>query len=156
MKALLPVRSTATCNSAGTLPLLVRDSMVCAGYVGGDSGGCHGDSGGPLVVERDTFSGGWEQIGVVSWGVGGTCSSFTVFARLSQFAAWIGAQIGTVALYGDVDHSGCVDAADVAAVTAAFGQSVPPASPALDLNHDGVINVFDRLIILQNYGEGCP
>lgn len=155
MKASLPVQSTATCNAAGTLPLLVRPSMVCAGFVAGDSGGCHGDSGGPLVVERGTFSGGWEQIGVVSWGVGGTCSSYTVFARLSQFTAWIDAQTGPVAVYGDVNGSGCVDAADEAAVVGAFGQSVPPASPALDLNRDGIINIFDRLIVLQNYGDGC-
>jgi hypothetical protein len=26
---------------------------------------------------------------------------------------------------------------------------------ALDLNHDGVISIFDRLIVLQNTGDGC-
>jgi hypothetical protein len=86
MEAQLPVESTTTCNSAGTLPLTVQSSMVCAGFVGGESGGCHGDSGGPLIVPNGA---GWEQIGIVSWGVGGSCSSFTVFARLSQFASWI-------------------------------------------------------------------
>ena len=153
----LPVQSTATCNAAGTLPLTVQNaSMVCAGFVTGEHGGCHGDSGGPLVVPRGTFSGGWEQIGVVSWGVGGSCSSFTVFARLSAYAPWIAAQTGPVTIYGDVNGSGCVDSADEAAVIAAFGASVPPASPALDLNHDGVINIFDRLLILQNFHQGCP
>jgi secreted trypsin-like serine protease len=49
MNASLPVHSAATCNAAGTLPLLVRGSMVCAGFVGGARGGCQGDSGGPLV-----------------------------------------------------------------------------------------------------------
>jgi secreted trypsin-like serine protease len=154
-ETILPVQSTATCNAAGTLPLLVRASMVCAGFVGGNSGGCHGDSGGPLVVEKDTFSGGWEQIGVVSWGVGGSCSSYTVFARLSVFAAWIAAQTGPVAIYGDVNGSGCVDAADEAAILGSFGQTVPPASPALDLDQNGVVNIFDRLIVLQNFGDGC-
>ena len=154
-KTVLPVRSTATCNAAGTLPLLVRPSMVCAGFVTGTSGGCHGDSGGPLVAERDTFSGGWEQIGVVSWGVGGSCSSYTVFARLSVFAAWIAAQTGPVAVFGDVNGSGCVDAADEAAIIGSFGQTVPPASPALDLDQNGVVNIFDRLIVLQNFGDGC-
>ena len=154
-ETILPVESTATCNAAGTLPLLVRPSMVCAGFVGGATGGCHGDSGGPLVVEKDTFSGGWQQIGVVSWGVGGSCSSYTVFARLSVFAAWIAAQTGPVAIYGDVDGSGCVDGADEAAILGSFGQTVPPASPALDLDQNGVVNVFDRLVVLQNFGDGC-
>ena len=154
-ETILPVQSTATCNAAGTLPLLVRPSMVCAGFVGGDSGGCHGDSGGPLVVEKDVFSGGWEQIGVVSWGVGGSCSSYTVFARLSVFAAWIAAQIGPVTVYGDVNGSGCVDAADEALIVGSFGQTVPPASPALDLDQNGVVNIFDRLLVLQNFGDGC-
>lgn len=155
-EALLPVQSTATCNNAGTLPLTVRDaSMVCAGYVGGESGGCHGDSGGPLVVPRDSFSGGWEQVGVVSWGVGGSCSSFTVFARLSAFASWVAAQTGPVDFYGDVDASGCVDAADEASIVANFGRAAPPGDP-LDLNGDGVINIFDRMIVLQNFGDGCP
>jgi hypothetical protein len=86
MKTQLPVESTATCNAAGTLSLTVQPSMVCAGFVGGEHGGCHGDSGGPLSVLN---GGTWEQIGVVSWGVGGSCSSYTVFARLSQFASWI-------------------------------------------------------------------
>jgi hypothetical protein len=34
--------------------------------------------------------------------------------------------------------------------------AVPPANPALDLHHDGIINIFDRLIVLQNTGDGCP
>jgi secreted trypsin-like serine protease len=153
-EGIMPVESTATCNAAGTLSLTVDDAtMVCAGTVSGNTGGCHGDSGGPLVIPRG-FSGGYEQIGVVSWGVGGTCSSYTVFARLSAFAAWIASYTGPVVVYGDADGSGCVDGADLAAVTAAFGTTVPPGDPR-DLNYDGVINVHDRLIVLQNYGEGC-
>jgi Trypsin len=93
MTTQLPVQSAATCNGAGTLPLTVEPSMVCAGHVGGEHGGCHGDSGGPLSVQQ---GGTWEQIGIVSWGVGGTCSSFTVFSRLSQFAAWIQGVIAPV------------------------------------------------------------
>ncbi|QSQ21112.1 DUF1986 domain-containing protein [Pyxidicoccus parkwayensis] len=156
METLLPVQDTATCNNAGTLPLTVRDSMVCAGFVNGTSGGCHGDSGGPLVVESGRFSGGWEQIGVVSWGVGGTCSSYTVFARVSRFVPWIRGYTGTVTVFGDVNADGCVNDTDLNQVTAAFGQTVPPADPALDLTRDGIINIQDRLIVLQNYGQGCP
>ncbi len=156
MDAVLPVQDTAVCNSAGTLPLTVRDSMVCAGFPLGDSGGCHGDSGGPLVVESSRFSGGWEQIGVVSWGVGGSCSSYTVFARVSRFVPWIRGFTGPTTVYGDVNADNCVNDTDLTQVTAAFGQTVPPASPALDLSRDGVVNIQDRLIVLQNYGQGCP
>lgn len=154
MEATLPVESTATCNAAGTLPLNVEASMVCAGFVGGEQGGCHGDSGGPLVVPAG-FSNGWRQIGVVSWGVGNFCSSYTVFARLSEFAAWIDGIVGAVPVVGDVTGDGCVDLSDHAAVIADYGSAVPPASPAADLNNDGIVNIFDRLIVLQNFGEGC-
>jgi secreted trypsin-like serine protease len=153
-EGVMPLESSATCNAGGTLGLTVDDAtMVCAGTIGGSTGGCHGDSGGPLVVPRG-FSGGYEQVGVVSWGVGGTCSSYTVFARLSAFAAWIASYTGPVVVYGDADGSGCVDTADLAAIMGAFGTTVPPGDPR-DLNYDGLINVHDRLIVLQNFGEGC-
>ncbi|MCP3136710.1 S8 family serine peptidase [Pyxidicoccus xibeiensis] len=63
---------------------------------------------------------------------------------------------GGVIVVGDANGNGCVDADDINLITAAIGQSVPPASPALDLNGDAVINIFDRNIALQNYGKGCP
>jgi hypothetical protein len=86
-EASLPLRTNATCNAA---PLLFRDlfaSEVCAGFLAGDRGGCHGDSGGPLAVQR--AGGNWDLVGVVSWGRGGTCNTFTVFARVSSHRAWI-------------------------------------------------------------------
>lgn len=154
MEAVLPVQSTTTCNRAGTLPLTVRASMLCAGFVGGERGGCHGDSGGPLVVPAG-FSNGWKQIGVVSWGVGTTCDSYTVFSRVSLLAGWIRSITGPSAVVGDVNGDHCVDMTDYTAVMSDYGHSVPPADPAADLNHDGIINIFDRLVVLQNYGEGC-
>ncbi|AEI67500.1 S8 family serine peptidase [Corallococcus macrosporus] len=63
---------------------------------------------------------------------------------------------GGVIVVGDVTGDGCVDAQDVNAITAEFGRTVPPASPALDLNSDGIINILDRNLALQNYGKGCP
>ena len=155
LETMLPVVDTATCNTAGTLLGTVTDSMICMGYVGGETGGCHGDSGGPLVVPGNAFSNGWRQIGVVSWGVGTYCSSYTVFSRLSVLAPWITGVVGTAPVLGDVDGNGCVDNADHDAVVADFGLSVPPGNPAADLDHNGVININDRLIVLQNFGEGC-
>lgn len=155
-EAMLPIQATATCNAADSpLSRDVTASMICAGYLTGQDGGCHGDSGGPLVMPSASFSNGWELVGVVSWGVGYYCSSYTVFARVSALSGWILGEIGTPDVYGDADGDGCVDMADHDAIVAAFGQSVPPASASLDLNGDGIINQHDRLIVLQNFGAGC-
>lgn len=151
-EALLPIEATATCNAAGTLPLTVTDTMLCAGYVGGEDGGCHGDSGGPLVIPVG-YSGGWEQVGIVSWGVGTFCSSYTVFARISRFTAWIDGITGARPLLGDADGSGCVDQADYDFVGLHFNSS--PAHPDADLNQDGVVNFADLVIVIQNWGAGC-
>jgi integrin beta 3 len=151
-QAMLPIEATATCNGAGTLPLTVTGSMVCAGYVGGEHGGCHGDSGGPLVVPTG-YSGGWEQVGIVSWGVGYYCSSYTVFARISQFVPWIDGITGPIPIPGDADGSGCVDQADYDLIGAHYNSS--PAHPAADLNGDGAVNYGDLLIVIQNWGAGC-
>lgn len=155
-EAMLPIQSTATCNApASPLSRDVTATMVCAGYLTGESGGCHGDSGGPLVMPSSSFSNGWELVGVVSWGVGYYCSSYTVFARVSALSGWILGEIGTPDVYGDTNADGCVDMTDHDAIVAAFGLSVPPAAAGLDLNGDGIINQNDRLIVLQNYGSGC-
>lgn len=155
METTLPIQSQRVCNGAGTLPLTVDETMVCAGFVGGEQGGCHGDSGGPLVMPSSSFSGGWQLVGTVSWGVGGTCSSYTVFGRVSEFVSWAMGHVGSTPVVGDVTGDGCVDANDHNAVMASFGQTVPPADASLDLNGDGVIDVQDRLVVLQNFGEGC-
>lgn len=152
-QATLPIQSAATCNAAGTLPATVQAStMLCAGYVGGEDGGCHGDSGGPLVVPMG-FSGGWEQVGIVSWGVGYYCSSYTVFTRVSQFVGWINGITGSLPVVGDVDGSGCVDMADYNLVGTNYGS--PPPLPAADLDGNGTVDYNDLLIVIQNWGSGC-
>lgn len=154
LEAMLPIVSSIDCNDAGTLPDTVEASMVCAGYLDGEHGGCHGDSGGALVSPGG-FSNGWKQVGVVSWGVGYYCSSYTVFARASTVAPWVSSVVGTAPVLGDVNGDHCVDLTDYNSVIADYGKTVPPANPANDLNGDGVVNVQDRLIVVQNYGEGC-
>jgi len=152
-EGVLPVRDATTCNAAGTLPGTVTSTMLCAGYETGDTGGCHGDSGGPLVVASG-FSNGWRLIGSVSWGQGYFCGTYTVFARLSQFASWIAGIAGGSGVYGDATGDGCVDQADYDFVGANYG--TPPAvDPAADLNLDGVVSYPDLTIVLQNWGEGC-
>ena len=64
--------------------------MLCAGVDNTILSGCHGDSGGPYVClnsDKKTYT----LHGAVSWG-SGTCNArliFTVFARVTQFRAWI-------------------------------------------------------------------
>ena len=64
--------------------------MLCAGVENTILSGCHGDSGGPYVclnADKKTYT----LHGAVSWG-SGSCNArliFTVFARVTQFRAWI-------------------------------------------------------------------
>ena len=48
---------------------LLDDSYLCAGGLRGH-GTCKGDGGGPLVCPSKFFVGQYEQIGIVSWGLG--------------------------------------------------------------------------------------
>lgn len=64
----------------------ITDSMLCARHPE-EKDACQGDSGGPLViVNGDSF----EQVGVVSWGVGCAHDDFPgVYARISHEYEWI-------------------------------------------------------------------
>lgn len=65
----------------------IQSSMVCAGSAPKDS--CQGDSGGPLTYKK---SGYYEQIGIVSWGLG--CGERPgVYARVDHFHDWIQKQL---------------------------------------------------------------
>ena len=69
--------------------------MLCAGVEDTILSGCHGDSGGPYVclnADGKTYT----LHGAVSWG-SGRCDAkqlFTVFARVTQFRAWIKTHTG--------------------------------------------------------------
>lgn len=127
MEAALPINANSACDSA---PGLYRDlfaSELCAGYLNGEHGGCHGDSGGPLAVQS---GGSWNVVGVVSWGAGGVCNTYTVFARVSSHRAWIAKIIqsdspGTVMTRRDA-------ALDVTAL-AGFDAAPPPSATFSDV-----------------------
>lgn len=87
MQATLPIATNASCDAAPDLFRNLYFDELCAGFLDGTSGGCHGDSGGPLSVER--FPGYREVVGVVSWGQGTQCGTYTVFGRVSTYASWI-------------------------------------------------------------------
>jgi secreted trypsin-like serine protease len=85
MQADLPIAENAACEQEFSTDL--TDNMLCAGFPQGERSGCHGDSGGPLVVPDGI--GGWRQAGIVSWGEGYYCGTFTVFTRVANFAEWV-------------------------------------------------------------------
>ncbi|PKH85751.1 trypsin-like serine protease [Colwellia sp. Bg11-28] len=66
----------------------ITNSMICAAFSGDvQKGSCQGDSGGPLVVNTNE---GWQQIGIVSFGVGCANEAFPdVYARVGNFTTWI-------------------------------------------------------------------
>jgi len=63
----------------------IISSMLCAGQKSMDS--CSGDSGGPMVVGNGNT---WEQVGVVSWGIGCGKAHFPgVYTRVNEMTSWI-------------------------------------------------------------------
>ena len=67
----------------------VTDVMICADFPGGGRSACQGDSGGPLLANTNN---GWQQVGIVSWGVGCAAEGYPgVFTRVSSFNDWIDA-----------------------------------------------------------------
>jgi hypothetical protein len=94
----VPLVSRGTCTySYGLLSNNLSPRMLCAGLPAGGKDSCQGDSGGPLMVFDETTT-RWQQVGVVSWGRG--CAEpkfYGIYARLTQFAMWIGEQIPDLA-----------------------------------------------------------
>jgi secreted trypsin-like serine protease len=86
-QAAVPIVSNEQCNAPSSYNGDVKDTMLCAGFADGGTDACVGDSGGPLVVETDT---GWQQVGIISWGVGCALPKFYgVYTRLPLFQDFI-------------------------------------------------------------------
>lgn len=67
LEATVPFVDDASCADAYGSEL-IPEVEICAGYDEGGVDTCQGDSGGPMV--RQTSSGEWVQVGIVSWGYG--------------------------------------------------------------------------------------
>lgn len=59
-------------------------------------------------------------------------------------------------IIGDTDGNQTIDVADAALVSANFDVAVPPAPESADLNHDGLINISDLVLIGSNFGLSGP
>jgi len=69
-----------------------------------------------------------------------------------------GDAFGTHAVAGDINDSGCVDAADFALLKQSFGQKATifnPAALAADLSLDGTVKDRDYRILRSKFGNGC-
>lgn len=79
----------------------ITDNMICAHTADGGKGSCQGDSGGPLLVNTNQ---GWQQIGIVSHGIGCGDALFPdVYTRVSKFEDWISSIIQGVEFVADYD-----------------------------------------------------
>jgi secreted trypsin-like serine protease len=113
-------------------------SMVCAGGQSTDS--CSGDSGGPLMVPR---SGGFELVGVVSWGSKpcGKLGLPGVYARVGAPAlnAWVRSRVPTA---GVAVSPAAPDPGEQVSFTANVAPGTQPSSPTLawDLDNDGAFD----------------
>jgi len=83
----MEIWNNAQCSATygSTAPAGIKDTMLCAGQQGQDS--CSGDSGGPFVAPKGQ---NWEQIGVVSWGIGCGKDKYPgVYTRVTHMMDWI-------------------------------------------------------------------
>ena len=90
-KADVPIVHRATCQAAIETEwagFILDDSEVCAGAERGKDA-CAGDGGAPLVCQGD--SGRWYAVGLVSWGLDGSCGEAGipgVYTRVAYFKDW--------------------------------------------------------------------
>ncbi|XP_024125341.2 trypsin isoform X1 [Oryzias melastigma] len=80
---LVPIVSTAKCNSSDSFDGNITANMICAGHQAGGKDACKGDSGGPLMCRGRVY-------GLVSWGNGCADAKFPgVYTAVSRFRRWI-------------------------------------------------------------------
>uniref|UniRef100_A0A8D2LWZ2 Peptidase S1 domain-containing protein n=1 Tax=Varanus komodoensis TaxID=61221 RepID=A0A8D2LWZ2_VARKO len=94
-EVLLPLLDSNTCETLysnldeetpkGTR--VIKEDMMCAGYLEGKKDACQGDSGGPLLCP---WNGAWLVAGVVSWGdVCGAPKRPGIYTQVSAYSQWI-------------------------------------------------------------------
>uniref|UniRef100_A0A8D1GBE4 Transmembrane protease serine n=1 Tax=Sus scrofa TaxID=9823 RepID=A0A8D1GBE4_PIG len=92
-KAPVKIIDTNTCNAEEAYNGMVKDTMLCAGYLEGNIDACQGDSGGPLVHPNSRNI--WYLVGIVSWGEEcGEVNKPGVYIRVTSFRHWIASKTG--------------------------------------------------------------
>nr|XP_015194905.1 PREDICTED: serine protease 33-like [Lepisosteus oculatus] len=98
----LPVIGNQECRCLNS-EYNITSNMICAGLRQGGKDSCQGDSGGPLVSKQSSV---WVQAGIVSFGQGCARPNLPgVYTRVSQYKAWIQAQIGSSPAPGFVTYT---------------------------------------------------
>ncbi|XP_068961195.1 transmembrane protease serine 11B-like [Petaurus breviceps papuanus] len=92
-QATVQIIDTDTCSAPGAYFRLIKNSMLCAGYMSGKIDACQNDSGGPLASLGSR--GIWYLIGIVSWGEGcGKVNKPGVYTRVTFYRDWIANKTG--------------------------------------------------------------
>ncbi|XP_063812023.1 transmembrane protease serine 11C-like [Pseudophryne corroboree] len=87
-QAELKIINTSLCSSAQIYGSLIKQSMICAGYISGRIDSCQGDSGGPLVALQSNNR--WALIGIVSFGYGCALPNKPgVYSSVTYLRSWI-------------------------------------------------------------------
>ncbi|XP_063696973.1 trypsin-1-like [Culicoides brevitarsis] len=92
----LPIVPIVECDEAMTSLVgpspLDYTSNICTGPLTGGISACSGDSGGPLVQKT---SSGYEQVGIVSWGIVpcGSVGAPSVYTKVSAFTDWVASKM---------------------------------------------------------------
>ncbi|KAM5271737.1 transmembrane protease serine 11B [Ctenodactylus gundi] len=92
-KAPVKIIDTNICNATEAYDGMIRDKMLCAGYMEGNIDACQGDSGGPLVHPNSRNI--WYLVGIVSWGEEcGKINKPGVYTRVTAYRNWIASKTG--------------------------------------------------------------
>jgi secreted trypsin-like serine protease len=141
----VPIVSNEVCNGPNSYNGGITDNMLCAGFDTGGFDSCQGDSGGPLVVPNPGGP-GWAQAGVVSFGIGCAQPNFYgVYARVSNFYAWVESQTGSLPEPGPLDNQLYLPVV----MNGAANTPPPPPPPS---------NFAEQVVVLVNVEraeEGC-
>ncbi len=80
-----------------------------------------------------------------------------VLVALLLGAGALAARPASAALIGDVNGDCQVNLLDLSLVASRYGYSIGSLlySPRYDLNHDGIINIFDVQIVAGHIGQHC-